>query len=610
MSKVKIKKSNVNYLNFFIILVFALSVIFVPTANDPFNNPKFWILLFGGAFLLGFQLKSLKYILHNNFALFFTVVLFILSMIISSIFGRFHYATFFGDTQRRVGFITLLTLVFFFAYFIRFFELVQLNKIHIIVLCTSTIINIYGFIQSRGLDFINWNNPYNSIIGTLGNPNFASALMAVLSSYLIMDLIFSKRKFINFILQLVLILVSIANIISSQSRQGAIALFVGMSSAIGIKLIVSKHKYRFIYLISVIFVYIFGILGMLQIGPFQTLLYKESVSVRGFYWRAAISMWKANPFFGVGLDSYGYYFKQFRELNYPLRYGFELTSNNAHSIPLQYLATGGIFMFLSYVFLIGLIFVFALRNLKVLTGNEQIFCLAIFSAWISYQSQSIISIENIGLAIWGWTFSGILVAINFRLKFKENKDILEAPPQYNKISELERVVALICSLVILIPIGFLLNADKSAYKTRSLYIPTSKSQELKAAFLKSATQSINDRLQDPSLQVLMANYLKDMGYIEDGRTISDNLFRNNPKNIYFLNSVIYDAHSKNDLNLELNLRKKLEKIDPFNLDNLVKMAVIYKTQGNSSSYLELENSIRNSIRGYPNLKYLLDQIKA
>ena len=320
-------------------------------------------------------------------------------------------------------------------------------------------------------------------------------------------------------------------------------------------------------------------------------------------------MWKANPFFGVGLDSYGYYFKQYRELNYPLRFGFEITSNNAHSVPLQYLATGGIFMFLSYVFLIGLIFVFALRNLKVLTSNEQIFCLAIFSAWISYQSQSIISIENIGLAIWGWTFAGILIAINFRLKFKENKKILGTSVQYNKISELERVVALICSLVILIPIGFLLNADKSAYKTRSLYIPTSKSQELKATFLKSATQSINDRFQDPSLQVLMANYLKDMGYIEDGRTISDNLFRNNPKNIYFLNSVIYDAHAKNDLNLELNLRKKLEEIDPFNLDNLVKMAVIYKTQGNSSSYLELENSIRNSIQGYPNLQYLLDQIK-
>ena len=52
-----------------------------------------------------------------------------------------------------------------------------------------------------------------------------------------------------------------------------------------------------------------SVLGMLQKGPLQNLLYKDSVSVRGFYWRAAIEMLKSEPLFGVGSDRYGSFFR-------------------------------------------------------------------------------------------------------------------------------------------------------------------------------------------------------------------------------------------------------------------------------------------------------------
>jgi hypothetical protein len=52
------------------------------------------------------------------------------------------------------------------------------------ILLVSIFISSYAYLQSTGQDFVNWNNPYNSIIVTLGNPNFASAIMAVLSSIL------------------------------------------------------------------------------------------------------------------------------------------------------------------------------------------------------------------------------------------------------------------------------------------------------------------------------------------------------------------------------------------------------------------------------------------
>jgi hypothetical protein len=40
---------------------------------------------------------------------------------------------------------------------------------------------------------------------------------------------------------------------------------------------------------------IFALVGMLQIGPLEKFLYKPSVSVRGYYWRAGLEMFKDYP---------------------------------------------------------------------------------------------------------------------------------------------------------------------------------------------------------------------------------------------------------------------------------------------------------------------------
>ena len=95
---------------------------------------------------------------------------------------------------------------------------------------------------------------------------------------------------------------------------------------------------------------------MLQVGPLERFLYKDSVSVRGYYWRAGIEMFNDNPLFGVGLDNYGSFFKEYREVGYPLKYGYSLTSTNAHNVFIQHFATGGIFVGTIYLILTAFVF--------------------------------------------------------------------------------------------------------------------------------------------------------------------------------------------------------------------------------------------------------------
>ena len=47
-------------------------------------------------------------------------------------------------------------------------------------------------------------------------------------------------------------------------------------------------------------------------------------------------------------------------------------------------------------------------------GNQQVVSTLLFSAWIAYQAQSLISIEFIGVSIWGWTLGGALIGLSLK----------------------------------------------------------------------------------------------------------------------------------------------------------------------------------------------------
>jgi hypothetical protein len=84
-------------------------------------------------------------------------------------------------------------------------------------------------------------------------------------------------------------------------------------------------------------------------------------------------------------------------------------SNAAHNVVLDQLAFGGWPMFIAYI---AILIVVAISIIKVtIRSREYNFTfIGLATAWICYQVQSIISINQIGLAIWGWLLGGALIA--------------------------------------------------------------------------------------------------------------------------------------------------------------------------------------------------------
>jgi hypothetical protein len=149
-----------------------------------------------------------------------------------------------------------------------------------------------------------------------------------------------------------------------------------------------------------------------------SVLYKDSVTYRGDYWRAGWKMTVDNPIFGVGLDSYGDWYRRSRTIEATLRRGPDVTSNAAHNVFLDISASGGFPLVFIYIALMALVIVSAVKVIKRTQGFNAGF-VGLVAGWVAFQAQSIISINQIGLALWGWVLSGLIIGYEINTRGAE-----------------------------------------------------------------------------------------------------------------------------------------------------------------------------------------------
>ena len=259
-------------------------------------------------------------------------------------------------------------------------------------------------------DFIPWNNPYGNILGTFGNPNFIGAFFGIFFGVLL-ALGSGSDATKNFRISLIFLLpLTLFAIIDSQAIQGRVlaVLSVGI---VGVFLVYFRYS-RMITLLFILFCTTLGSLalaGAFQKGPLAEIIYKTSVSLRGQYWLAAWNTGQANPFSGVGMDAFGDWYRRSRDDRAIELPGIDTVVNTAHNVPLDMFAFGGWPLFVSYVAIMVIAFLALIRIVHRMKSYDAV-GVGLITAWTCYQVQSIISINQIGLAIWGWVLSGCLIA--------------------------------------------------------------------------------------------------------------------------------------------------------------------------------------------------------
>lgn len=555
----------------------ALTTLYFQTnLADPFNSPKMWIIFLLSAWLSGYLVTYRRVLIEVSAVklTFYLALFFVLSALVATTFSDNILISVFGDTQRRNGFVSYLSLAFITVAAAVFFRAGNAKRIFHMAYLVGTISVFYAILQTNGQDFVKWNNPYNSIIGTVGNPNFAAAVMAIMGVLILASLLNSDFNLYLRIFGLVVAALLLIVIYLSDARQGLLSYILGGGVFLIIYLFGKNKRIGLASLSAGILIFIFGILGMLQVGPLERFLYKPSVSVRGYYWRAGMAMFKDHPFLGVGMDRYGAYFKQYREVGYPLSYGFDITSSNAHNTFIQLFATGGVFLGLSYLIFNGFVMWRAIIGLRKLTGNSKMLLAGIFSAWIAFHAQSLVSIDNIGISIWGWVLGGAIIGVSVSATSTpedERKYFTVKPNQINLGRALTSgTLALIASLVV----ALLYRGESNSFQARSSF--NLQDAKTKSIFKELEIKTINTKFIDQSYALAAAMYLFDGGYIDEGLAAVKKINNSDPRNLDALNALALVSENLGKFNDAIGYRLEMAKLDPWNAKNYLELGKDYK----------------------------------
>jgi len=574
----KVIKANDRPIKWIFNSAILITAIFNQYIADPFNSPKFWALMLCASLISGYTFNK-KIGLENRDKRLYKIIKIILVTylvfsLISVIMSYDSQISLLGDNFRRNGLLTYIAFSIFLLAALKYSRFENLDKILRRVVVIGAITVGYSIIQINKKDFVKWSDP-NSIISTLGNSNFAGAAMAIFAIVSFGHIFIKSLNLYYKLFNLTICCLSFYAIQKTNARQAVFILIIGIILILLIKIYSLNKKLGLITLLSTLPLSLLAILGMLQIGPLQNLLYKPTVTVRGYYWQAGIEMFKSHPLFGVGIDNYGKFFKEYRESSYPLKYGFGLTSTNAHNIFIQNFATAGIFVGALYFILQLIILIRAIHLLRNTFGENQTKVSIVFAAWIAFQAQSLVSIDNIGLSIWGWLLGGTILGLSLNFEPESNpsnnKTNNSIVISWNKI--LPSVSFFLASVIVIVPLYI---GERNTLLANNYAAPNNSDPKVKELFKIYADRALSASFISNDYRNAVVIRMFAMGFDNDAFNQLIIINKTDPRNLDTLILIATYYEQTGNYQEAIKYRKEIAKFDPWNAQNYLGLAQLYK----------------------------------
>jgi O-antigen ligase len=531
-----------------------VTLFFWTTLNDPFNAPKSWVLGVAGFWLLGWVIFQVRGAIKDRTLLWASALagVYALAFFVAWLATDNKYIGMFGDYQRRTGFLSYFCMIVFLVAAAYLFRIKRVLALEFAGVLVGTITGLYGFAQHFNADFVKWNNPYNSVLSTLGNPDFAAAAMAIflvlsfgVAIQVVQPLWFRLLGGFNVVLLL-------AVIVFSQVRQGLLAGALGIA-IVALTWIWQRNKIAAWTLTGLSLLGGAGALaGMLNFGPLTKYFYKVSVTYRGDYWRAGWRMFIHNPWFGVGLDRYGAYFRQYRDNTQSVRRGPNLISNAAHDVPIQLGSTGGIFVLLAFLALTGFILWRGIVALRKNRGAEQIVVAIVFGAWATYEAQSLISIDNLAIAIWGYILGGSVIGLSV------------ADGEFIKASRekiMQPVVSSVLALIMLVVGILFFKAESDMHMLTGVQVP--RAQADVSTYESYALKPLGYVFKEPTFEVTIAGDFAQAGNLSQSITQLQVVIKNDAHDYAAQDLLARIYEYQKNFGAAVPIRQAMVKEDPY-----------------------------------------------
>jgi tetratricopeptide (TPR) repeat protein len=254
-------------------------------------------------------------------------------------------------------------------------------------------------------------------------------------------------------------------------------------------------------------------------------------------------------------------------------------------------ATGGIFVGLTYLAIIFLIIYSFIKGFKRLSGSEFNILCGAFAAWLAFQSQSIVSIDNIGLTIWGWILGGLILAIS-KPEYLVSQAHINKPKIKNSKGSANlalRPVFIGASLILaLILVAKLTQSESLIFKIRG---DSNYSANNQSTVLSELNSIIDDPFAQPWYKATTADLMYQLGLKAQALQSMERVIKIDQNNPIYLNVLASMYEDNNEYEKSIVLRTKSAKYDPYNVKNYLQLARLYKITGNDPKALEMKRKI-------------------
>jgi tetratricopeptide (TPR) repeat protein len=574
----------------------ATVLLIIPSFDDPINIPKVMALVifaFTSAVLYLALRKSVHKKIETRESRIYLVLYLLLaiSMLISGFLGSQNYIRIlFGTSGRNNGLIYYLSALVIVLVILRLIIGVrEIEYVYRILIWTSLPFAIYSAMQYLDLDPVAWNNPYSKVIGTLGNPNFSASALAIFSVFWLY--LFSRSSSKNLALKLSMLVASLVMAFlswSTESLQGLVVIGLGFALVgyIQIRQRSSNKAIPIIFFGATALGLVISFASFLGFGPLGNLLEQYTLKLRGWYALIGLRAMIDSPWTGVGVDSYVHAFRSSRGDEFVSQYGPTLANNNAHSTPAQVGATFGVVVFLLYC-LIHLLVLY--RALQIINSKSeyQSHLKGIAIIWILVFSQSLLSIEIIGLGVMNWVLGALILSSQ---STNLNQETIVKEKSGKKVKA-ENYPAWVGSLTIAalllgsIPLILISREDRAFVVVSRIQVSDQASKE----FVRENFSKLSDftLLSAEKVDKLVGSlYRSDM--FADVEKIVTRLFEVSPDDAFAGDLLATYYINTGQIDEEIEIRERLRNQDPWNYFLELALARAYERAGRTS---DLEKSV-------------------
>ncbi len=356
------------------------------------------------------------------------ILLFLTSQIISTFVSIDRHTSIWGYYSRFHGGLasTICYILLFYALVTHFAGQTKAIKTLIYtILATAAVTSFYAVLEKMGIDKHIWvQDVQNRVFSTLGQPNWLSAYLIALLPLSLFAIVNTKNLNVR-LLHIFLSLLYLSAIIFTRSQSGIGATFIVLI-AFAVMVILEKQKPKLLLVIvALLLIGLFfkgqAVLRTLnslnKINPFYsdatTIITEEnktriggsdSMAIRRVVWQGAMELGKRYPFFGTGVETFGYSYYWVRPPAHNLTSESDFLYNKAHNEYLNFLATTGFFGLLTYLFLIGAI-------LRLFTKSKNVnYRSALLLGFISILITNYFGFSVVNVALFFFLFPAIFLS--------------------------------------------------------------------------------------------------------------------------------------------------------------------------------------------------------